>query len=85
MHFLTLEEIRKIPVNCNITYTRIAIDYHKQKDSPNRVRTTIGGNVIDYPGKLTTCMANLTNTKIMWNSVVNTDEAQYAFVNIKSF
>lgn len=48
------DEIAKIPKDRVITYGRIVIDYRPQKSDPNRVRITAGGNLISYPGELTT-------------------------------
>jgi len=49
--FLTLDKIRNISANRKVTYTRIVVDYclHKPKES-NRVRLTVGCNLIEYPG-----------------------------------
>eukprot|EP00804_Cyclotella_cryptica_P010472 CCRYP_012303-RA/>CCRYP_012303-RA protein AED:0.45 eAED:0.14 QI:0/0/0/0.6/1/1/5/0/1176 len=59
-----------------VTYGRIVIDFHPQKADPNRVRITAGGNLIkDYPGELTTRTADLTTSKILWNSVLSTEGA----------
>ena len=58
------------------------MDYHPQKDDPNRVQITVGGNLIDYPGKLTTRTADLITSKIMWNSVLSTPGAKYACADI---
>ena len=49
------------------------------------MRITVGGNLIDYPGELTTRTADLTTTKILWNSVVSTEGARYMTADIKSF
>ena len=38
----------------------------------------MGGNLIDYPYELTTRTADLTTTKLMWNSVISTPGAKYA-------
>ena len=38
-------------------YAWIVIDHHPQKEEHNRVHITFGENL--YPGKLTTCAANL--------------------------
>ena len=46
--FMTPEEITQIPCDRTVTYTRIVVDYHPQKDNPNHVRITVGGNLIDY-------------------------------------
>ena len=52
------------------------------KDNPNRVRITVGGNLIDYPGELTTQTADLVTTKILWNSTISTPGARYACADI---
>jgi hypothetical protein len=52
--FMTKEEIAKIPKDRTVTYARIVVDYRPQKADPNRVHITVGGNLIDYPGELTT-------------------------------
>ena len=49
------------------------------------MRITVGGNLIDYPGELTTRTADLTTTKLLWNSVISTPGARYSTVDIKSF
>jgi len=85
VRFLTHEEIKAIPKDRKITYARIVVDYCEQKDDPNRVRITVGGNLIDYPGELTTRTADLTTTKLMWNSVISTEGARYMCADIKSF
>ena len=81
---MTHEEIQKIPPDRTVTYARIVIDYRPQKDDPNRLRITMGGNLIDYPDELTTRTADLTTTKILWNSVISTPEAKYMCADIKS-
>ena len=63
--FLTLEEIPCIPDDRVVTYARIVVDFCPQKEDPNRVWITVGGNLINYPGKLTTCTADITTSKIM--------------------
>ena len=65
IRFLSLDEIKCIPADRTITYARIVVDYRPQKEDPNRVRITAGGNLIDYPYELTTRTADLTTTKIM--------------------
>ena len=62
----------------DVTYDRICCNVRPEKDDPNRVRLTVGGNLINYPGQLKTQTANLTTAKIMWNSVLSTPNAEYA-------
>ena len=83
--FLTHEEIMKIPADRTVTYAQIVIDYRAQKDDPNFVRITVSGNLIDYPEELTTRTADLTTTKLLWNSVISTPNAKYMCADIKSF
>jgi hypothetical protein len=58
-------QIKQIPRDRTVTYTRIVVDYCPQKSDPNQVRLTAGGNLINYPGKLTTHTADLTTTKLL--------------------
>ena len=85
IHVLTLQQIQHIPTDRTITYARIVVDYQPQKADPNRVRITAGGNLITYPGELTTRTADLTTTKILWNSVISTPHAKYLCLDIKNF
>ena len=83
--FLTHNEIRAIPKDQTITYAHIVVDYRKQKKDPNRVRITVGGNLLKSDEELTVRTADLTTTKMMWNSVISTTGAKYMCTDIKSF
>ena len=63
--FMSKEEIRTFPRDRTVTYVRIVVDYRPQNDDPNRVSITVGVNLIEYPGKLTTRTADLTTMKIL--------------------
>jgi hypothetical protein len=65
---MTHAEILLIPADRTITYARVVDDFRPQKADPHRIRITAGGNLINYPGKLTTQTADLTTSKLMWNS-----------------
>ena len=43
------EQVLIIPNDCVVTYANIVVDYRPQKNDPNRVRITAGGNLILYP------------------------------------
>jgi hypothetical protein len=79
------EAIPNIPTDRVVTYANIVVDYRPQKEDPNRVRITAGGNLIDYPGELTTRTADLSTAKILWNSVLSTEGAQFMGLDIGSF
>ena len=53
--------------------------------SASRVQITAGENLIKYPGELTTPMADLTTSKVIWNSVLSTKEAKFMGIDIKNF
>eukprot|EP00804_Cyclotella_cryptica_P005248 CCRYP_018890-RA/>CCRYP_018890-RA protein AED:0.36 eAED:0.27 QI:0/0/0/1/0/0/3/0/601 len=82
--FMTHDEIKRIPRDRTVTYARIVVDYRPQKDDPNRVRITVGGNLINYPGELTTRTADLTTAKILWNSTISTPGARFACADIEN-
>ena len=63
----------------------MVVNYHPQKPDPNRVCITARGNLIKYPGEKTTQTADLTTSKIMWNSVLSTQDAKYMCIDIKTF
>ena len=83
----TIKFIHKheVPKNKTDTYARFCCNVRPQKAEPNRTRMTVGGNLIHYPGELTTRTADLTTSKILWNSVVSTEDAKYMCIDIKKF
>jgi hypothetical protein len=83
--FMSHDEIANIPKDRTVTYAREVVDYRPQKEDPNRVRITVGGNLIDYPGELTTRTADLITSKFLWNSVVSTPGARYCTADLKLF
>ena len=74
-----------IPADRTIMYVRVVVDFCPQKADPHRIRITAGGNLINYPGELTTQTADLTTSKLMWNSVLSTEGAKYMCLDIKNF
>jgi hypothetical protein len=82
---LSHEKIKQIPSDRVVTYANIVVDYRPHKSDPNRVRITAGGNLIDYPGELTTRTADLSTAKILWNSVLSTEGAKFMGLDIGSF
>jgi hypothetical protein len=82
---MTQDEIKLIPRTQTINYAHVVVDFRPQKADPHRIRITAGGNLINYPGELSTRTANLTTSKLMWNSVLSTDDAKYICLDIKNF
>ena len=79
------EGIKNIPKDRKVTYGRLVVDYREQKEDPNRVRLTAGGNLIWYPGKTTTKTADLTTSKVLWNSELSTALAKFMCIDIENF
>jgi len=82
---MTHDEISLIPADRTIMYARVAVDFRPQKMDPHRIWITAGGNLINYPGELTTRTDDLTTSKLIWNSVLSTDGAKYMCLDIKNF
>ena len=85
---MTHDKIKLIPRTQTIMYARVVVvDFcpQKQKADPHRIRITAGGNLINYPGELSMRTANLTTSKLMWNSVLSMEGAKYMCLDIKNF
>jgi hypothetical protein len=82
---MTHDEFDSIPEDIVVTYARIVIDLIPQKEDPNRVRITAGGNLIKTRGYLTTRIPDLTTFKILGNSIFSTEGAKCAGFDISNF
>ena len=75
----------KVPQNKKPTYARIVCDIRPQKQEPERTRLTVGGNMIDYPGPVSTASADLTTAKVLFNSTISTNNARFMCIDIKNY
>ena len=66
------------------TYVRIVVDHRPQKEDPNQIRIAVGGNLLTHKGSTSTRTANLTTSKLLWNSVLSTTGAKYMCIDIKT-
>jgi hypothetical protein len=82
IHFITPD---RIPKGKFATYARIVCDIRPQKAEKHRVRLTVGGNLINYPHKVSTPTADLATVKCLFNSVVSTLNAIFTGADIKDF
>jgi hypothetical protein len=73
-----------VPLGCKITYGRLVSTIRPTKDEVHRVRVTVGGNCLDYPGITTTQCASLTTTKSLLNSTLSTPDAKFMVLDIKN-
>jgi hypothetical protein len=82
IHFIKLDAI---PPDRKATYLRLVVADRPNKSNPRRVRFTVGGDQIKYPGDVSTQTAGLITAKILFNSVVSTPGAKFAAFDIKDF
>lgn len=82
LRFITYQDI---PAGRKATYPRIVVADRPQKAQTKRVRVTVGGDRIDYPGKVATKGADLQTAKLLFNSVISTPDAKFMSVDIKDF
>jgi hypothetical protein len=61
------------------------VDTRPNKSEIHRVRLTVGGNLIQYPGDVSARSADLTTSKCLWNSTISTDGARYMCLDVKNF
>jgi hypothetical protein len=81
MHFI---KHTALPHDCKPTYLCIILAKKPHKTEVEHVRFTVGGNLIDYPGVVsTTPTTDLTTAKILFNSVVSTPNAMIMTTEIK--
>ena len=77
----------KIPTDRrkDVTYGRICCNYRPQKAEPERTRLTVGGNLITYPGDVSTPTSDTTTAKLVINSTISTPSAKYMCADIPNF
>ena len=85
VEFMTPDEVQHIPKTKTITYARITADYREEKADPYRIRITVGGNLITYPGPTTSTTADMTTSKLLWNSVILTPDSHFISIDVKNY
>jgi hypothetical protein len=69
----------------DVTYLRMICGYKPHKAEKHHIRWTVGGNLINYPRKVSMLTANLEIVKLHFNPVVSTPNAQLGTTNLKNF
>jgi hypothetical protein len=78
-------KLKNIPNERKITYGKIVCDYKPHKKEKERVRLTVGGNILDYSGDVATSTADITTFKILINSTLSTKYAAMMMMYIKNY
>jgi hypothetical protein len=69
----------------DITYGQFVCSVRPKKAEPNQMQFTVGGNRINYPGKVATPTAEMLVAKMLFNSVISTKGAQFMTMDISNF
>ena len=75
----------QVPKHKKATYAQYIVDVRPEKEDPNRVQITAGGNRLDYFGETSTETASLETAKILINSVLSTKNAKFMAMDISNF
>ena len=75
----------ELPKDRKATYLNMVVDYRPQKTDPERVRWTVGGNLVFYPGIVSTPTADSTIAKMIFNSTISTPGARFYCFDISNF
>ena len=68
-----------------VAYARVVAKLRPQKSELERVRITVGGNLIDYPVDKSTPTTEITTIKMHLNSAVSTPEAKCICTDVQNF
>ena len=68
-----------------VTYRKFVCDVRPTKVDKNRMRLTIGGDIINYPGDCGTPKANILLVKMLVNSLISIIGAKFMTGDIKNF
>eukprot|EP00804_Cyclotella_cryptica_P022072 CCRYP_019734-RA/>CCRYP_019734-RA protein AED:0.28 eAED:0.28 QI:0/0/0/1/1/1/2/0/242 len=69
----------------DVPYGHIYANFCPEQEDPHRVRLTVGGNKIHFPGDCGTPTADMLTTKIFLNSIISTQGAHFMTIKIKDF
>ena len=68
-----------------MTYGRLVCDIKENKTENHCTRLTVGGNLLDFAGLLSTPTATVTTSEWLFNSVISTPGAKCLIAYVKSF
>ena len=75
----------KVPKDKKVTYGKIVCKVKPEEEEKERTRLTVGGNLLDFTGNLSTPIASVTTAKGVFNIVVSTPWARCPLADIKHF
>jgi hypothetical protein len=78
-------KLTNIPKDRKIKYCKIVCDYKPHKKYKERIRFTVGGDILDYYGDVATSTADITTFKILINSTLSTEDVAMMMMDIKNY
>ena len=69
----------------DVTYGQFVCCIRPKKAETHQTQFVVGGNRINYPGKVATPTAEMLVAKILFNSVISTHGARFMTMNIANF
>ena len=75
----------KVPKDKKVTYGKIVYNMKPEKEEKERTRFTVGGNLLDFTGNISSPIASVTTAKCVFNSVVSNPGARCLLADIKHF
>ena len=75
----TIRPIKKanLPTGRSATYVKFVCTIRPQKKETQRTRLTVGGNLIHYPGDVSTPTGDMISAKILINATLSDPEAKW--------
>jgi hypothetical protein len=78
-------ELTNVPKDRKITYGKLVCAYKPNRAEKERVRLTVGGDILDYTGDMATSTADITTFKILVNSTLSTEDAEMMMMDIQKY
>jgi hypothetical protein len=69
----------------DMTYGKFVCMIRPEKKETHRTRFVVGGNKINYPGKVATTTAEMLVAKLLFSSVISTHGARFMTMDITNF
>ena len=82
MHFI---HAREKPRGRKTTYLNIVANIRTQKEDSHRIRFTVDGDRLDYPGPTATETAEIQTSNLLFNSTISTKGGRFMCIDLKGF
>ena len=73
-----------VPSTAKITYAILVSEIRPHKSETHRLRMTVGGNLLDYVDDTRSPTIALTISRVLFNSIVSTQNAKFLGLDIKT-